>query len=203
MIISHKHKFIFIKTRKTAGSTLEKMLVPYLDLKLDVCTGSARDGTPQLNDSSNGQGHASWQYIASKFPISWNEYYKFTIERNPWDKVVSAYFWHKCTKPYLTEKGFEHYIKTCNLLPTDWYHYSNESGPLVDDIFLFEDMGRMYSVLNERFGLDIQQDEWKDTKLKSGLREINHYSEIHTSETIERTAQLFRREILAFGYEYE
>ena len=30
MIISHKHKFIFIKTRKTAGTTIEYNLSKYL-----------------------------------------------------------------------------------------------------------------------------------------------------------------------------
>ena len=49
MIISHKYKFIFIKTRKVAGSSIEKFLYPYLDHKTDVLTGSPSDGVPQLN----------------------------------------------------------------------------------------------------------------------------------------------------------
>ena len=49
MIISYSKKFVFVKTRKTAGSTLEKLLYPYLDPKMDICTGSERDGTSALN----------------------------------------------------------------------------------------------------------------------------------------------------------
>jgi len=179
------------------------MLVPYLDLKLDVCTGSPRDGTPSLNDPSQGQGHASWQYIKDKFPISWDDYHKFTIERNPWDKVVSAYYWHMDSKSYLTKHGFEHYIDTCNLLPMDWFNYSDDLGPLVDEMFFFEDMKGMYDSLNDRFNLDIKEDDWRNTKLKSGLRKVDHYSEIHTEKTIRRVANLFHREIESFGYSYD
>ena len=42
MIISVKHKFIFIKTRKVAGSSLEKYLIDKLvDKKTDIHTGTS------------------------------------------------------------------------------------------------------------------------------------------------------------------
>jgi hypothetical protein len=119
MIISHKHKFIFVKTKKTAGSTLEKLLFPYLG-ENDICTGSPRDDTPRLNTSVTN-GHMSWRQIQASIPEEWNTYYKFTIERNPWDKVVSSYFWHKLIKAErFGTMSFEEYVMTCDLLPIDW-----------------------------------------------------------------------------------
>jgi len=47
MIISHKYKFIFIKTRKTAGSTIEYNLSSFLGPN-DVIT--PLDGIPNAND---------------------------------------------------------------------------------------------------------------------------------------------------------
>ena len=85
MIISHKYKFVFIKTRKTGGSTIEKILRPLLG-KDDVCTGSKRDNTPPLNLPSGVSGHK-----AKPIPKG---YWSFSIERNPWDKVVSSYYFH-------------------------------------------------------------------------------------------------------------
>ena len=82
-------KFVFVKTRKTAGSTLEKLLYPYLDPKMDICTGSERDGTSALNIEKNTNGHISLKQIKNKF-TNIDKFFFFTIERNPWDKVVST-----------------------------------------------------------------------------------------------------------------
>ena len=45
MIISHKHKFIFLKTRKTAGTSVQIALSGICDQDLDIITGSnIKDG---------------------------------------------------------------------------------------------------------------------------------------------------------------
>lgn len=203
MIISHTHQFIFIKTRKTAGSTFEHLIAPYLDFKKDICTGSLRDDTPKFNDPTNGDGHAKCGYIRSKFPESWNRYYKFAVERNPWDKVVSAFFWHKQTKPHLTERGFDHYVATCPLLPTDWHHYTIDNEIAVDHIYFYEDQMRLYCQMNFMFGTWIDIEQLTNTRKKGGLRKDNHYSEMYSDESRERVAEIFSREIKAFNYEYQ
>lgn len=202
MIISNKHEFVFIKSRKTAGSTLEKLVFQFLGTN-DVCTGSPRDGTPSLNDST-GLGHMPWVDIKRRFPNQWGSFFKFTIERNPWDKVVSSYFWHKEIKPErFGNMGFEEYVLTCELLPMDWKMYSFEDKPLVDKIYKYEEMDAMYNDLNERFGLSIPLTQVNNTKLKSGIRKVSNYRELHTNATIERVATLFKNEIELLGYTYE
>lgn len=201
MIISHKHKFIFLKTRKTAGSTLEKILYPYLG-EFDICTGSERDGTPQLN-TSDRNGHMNWTQIENSYPQEWKDYYKFTIERNPWDKVVSSYFWHKTIKEnQFGTMPFEEYIETCELLPTDWLKYARKNDVMVDNIWLYENMGDMYSELNDMFGFGIT-DEWQNTRLKSGIRTVQDYKEMHNSNTVGKVRELFKNEINYLGYKYE
>lgn len=204
MIVSHKHKLIFVKTRKTAGSTLEKLLLPYLDHKRDVCTGSPRDGTPQLNTTIDN-GHMAWGNIQSHFQREWEEYTKITIERNPWDKVVSSYFWHKLIKEERFGKmSFEDYVLTCDLLPRDWSAYADRDNKVrVDKIYKYEDMGAMYEDLNLIFGFNINQDLIANTKLKSGIRKVHDYKELHTPVTIDRVTALFVNEINHLGYRYE
>ncbi len=117
MIISHKHKFIFIKSGKVAGSSLEMALRPHLGND-DVITPVAEDkdinvvdkisGARNYRNSSNydemvSRGnigifyeHAQAYEIKGQIPSSiWNSYYKFSIERDPREKSLSVYYHNK------------------------------------------------------------------------------------------------------------
>jgi len=210
MIISYKHNFIFIKTRKTAGSTLEHLLYPYLG-EHDICTGSTRDNTPALNIAPNTNGHTSGLEISEKYPNEWRSFFKFTIERNPWDKVVSSFFWHKKIKPYLTElknNNFTEYVRDSKLLPMDWGLYSNgkdifKGGEvLVNKVFIYEDMKTIYSWVASQLGIAISDLDYTSIKIKSGLRPNVSYTDLHTKESIEIVNQRFKNSIMFIGYEY-
>ena len=79
MIISHKHKFVFIKTAKTGGSTIENILGDHLGNK-DIASGSAykdsgnisptmKRNFPNLDypDSLGGYSHLPASLIYEKF----------------------------------------------------------------------------------------------------------------------------------------
>src|SRR5690606_20572751 len=46
---------------------------------------------------------------------TWNNYFKFTVERNPWDAQVSLYFW-KYRDP-LRRPPFETYVRSLQARP--------------------------------------------------------------------------------------
>ena len=73
-MISHKHKFIFIHIPKCAGCSLKEHLVKNSDNKL-------------INS-----GHESLDVLLKNFSLKTEDYYKFTFVRNPWDRIVSLYF---------------------------------------------------------------------------------------------------------------
>jgi len=211
MIVSYEHKFIFVKTKKTAGSTLEKLLFPYLD-DYDICSGSTRDNTPSLGIPPNTNGHISWREIKGKYihPThfsQWDDYFKFTIERNPWDKMVSAYYWHQKIKPQqFLGMDFETYCLTCPLIPNDTQLYTDTSNLMnslmVDKVYKYEDMMKMYNDLNERFGFNITEEEVTGTKLKSDIRKVRDYHDIHTPKTRDMVAKKFSGTIKLLNYEY-
>lgn len=127
MIISHRHRFIFIKTEKTAGTSIELALARICGPE-DTVTAVVHPADRELQKSL-GSGYRSQQndVIPLRFltPLDmarglkegrrprftnhmgatdirrfvprevWNDYYKFCVERNPWDKVVSLYSWWK------------------------------------------------------------------------------------------------------------
>ena len=117
MIISHKYKFIFVKTRKTAGTTIEYNLAKFLGPK-DIITPSAQANYlsqnfifdtkissffKKLNFSklSNFFSRKFTDHMHSKEikkNISsqiYNNYFKFCVEREPVDKTISYYFMRK------------------------------------------------------------------------------------------------------------
>ena len=83
MIISDSHKFVFVANPKTGGTSIENCLDQY---------NSEYEGTG-LN-TKYSERHCSLKAIYQKFPFI-DSYFKFAIVRNPFDWVVSWYFYRK------------------------------------------------------------------------------------------------------------
>ena len=84
MLISHKHKFITIDIPKTGTRSLRETLL-HFDV-LDVV------GTPNPQDSFYQHGTISdceLEFVKRGWNIE--EYFKFTIVRNPWDRYCSFF----------------------------------------------------------------------------------------------------------------
>ncbi len=103
MIISHKNKFIFIKPAKVAGSSVEVALSKWHG-ENDIITPQEKFNLKSDEDFYNSpgrnykgfHGHISAEEVRKKIGENiWNSYFKFTIVRNPWDIVVSKYFYEK------------------------------------------------------------------------------------------------------------
>jgi len=52
-----------------------------------------------------GGGHPNWQYFEKTFPEKWATYRKFTVVRNPWDRVVSAFAYAQMSQSHWHGEG--------------------------------------------------------------------------------------------------
>lgn len=71
-MISHKHKLIFIHIPRTAGTSIEKAL-------------HGKDWHYVHSPSKHLTVHSAKKIYAEY----WNDYFKFSFVRNPWDRMVS------------------------------------------------------------------------------------------------------------------
>jgi len=229
MIISHKHKFIFIKCRKTAGTSVEISLSKLCGLD-DIITPIMEDdekirgdlGFPGAQNYHKPKSEWSygerWRHFKTgekpqrfyhhisakeitKFVSKevWNSYFKFTVERNPFDKVASFYFWRKAQERYDSVSDF---MLDGGIFQMESYDlYSIGRLPAVDKIYKYEDLSFFEKDLTERLNLPepfqlIQQ------KTKSKTRKIRDYRQVLNEKAIELTKIAFAREIELLGYEF-
>jgi len=231
MIISHKHKFIFIKTAKTAGTSIEIALSKICG-KEDIITQidkkdekyrkqlgfrEAQNYNYSLSQYSKFDilqaiyhrkkmffwNHASAIEIKERIPPKiWNEYYKFCFERNPFDKAVSYYYW-------LTEmEGFpkmpiSEFISEGIVSKVKGFElYTIDSIPVVDDIYKFEEMDEAINKINDIIKPN-ERIELPPKKTKSGTRKDKRsYKDILSKNDIDMLSIIFAREIRLLDYKF-
>lgn len=199
MIISHEHKFIFIKTRKTAGSAIEKYLVNYLNPDVDVCSGSEYDGTPGFGKVKGGHKTAKW--IAERYPNEWKNYYKFSVVRNPWDTMVSFYYWYKKGKPSkIGRYDFDFFLQG---KPLSYWNDWKRGMFTINDTIVVDHICKYENLHEELRKIPIPyNDEILTTFAKQGLREVKDYRELYNQETKEKVAVEFDDIINKFSYNF-
>ena len=195
MIISHKHKFIFIKTRKTAGSSIERYLFDYLGSD-DICTGSTIEGTPLLNTDIK-DGHIGWDVINSLYPYEFKTYFKFAVERNPWDKVVSYYFYSRNKSPKKTKNGFGQFASKFAKNVVDWNLYTSNDNLIVDSLINYEKLHETFCTIPIPYN-----NELLTTKLKANFRKEQDYTKFYDDSSIAIVGELFKKEIKKFNYQF-
>jgi hypothetical protein len=91
MIYSDQKKFIFFAAGKTGTTSIEEALAEYAD------------EIPFEYDKKLFDKHIPPEYAKAHLPADiWNSYFKFAFVRNPWDWVISFYFfmWPNIYRPY-------------------------------------------------------------------------------------------------------
>ena len=199
MPVSDKHKIIFIHIPKNGGTSIAQ----YLEME--------------------NIGHYHFSHY-QQYPKKWKNYNKIAISRNPWDRFVSCYEYSKMENSFyhsvegdsiygkhpdydlLRDKSFEECVTIAKLTPDLLNHQgwksqlswiSNEKEEIqVNHIFKLENID------DEKTGLlSIVNNENPIPKVNLSTRK--DYKEYYTEETKDIIKEIYKKDIINLGYEFD
>lgn len=193
MIISHKFKFIFIKTAKTAGTSIEVFLSQVCGDN-DVVTPIIPHVEPHVARNYKGfKNHMPAKKIRKKVSNNiWNNYFKFCVERNPWDKTLSHY--HMINERQggnLTLDDYFNRGKFC----TNYPKYTDASGNImVDRVIKYESLTEELAEVFEKLSIPFEGS--LGVQAKSFYRKDRRpYQQIFSKWQKEKVEEIFAKEI--------
>ena len=225
MIISHSHRYIFIKSEKTAGTSVEAALSKHCtDNDMVTPLGdywfNRGERGEWIHSSMNAEGFFQHDPVAEVKrkvePEIWNDYFKFSIARNPWDRVVSNFSWEARNKAALRPTRrwhhrlgipFDEFRETKKLFhkfvaggwtTNDRFYLLNDV-LCVDFVICYERLAADLEEVCKRVGLPVLA----LPHLKSGLRQAGHgYREYYDETSKAIVSERHQNDIRLFGYEF-
>jgi hypothetical protein len=212
---------LFIHIPKNAGMTIRyspmlkgkcAIAVPAIH-KSEQYTHAVKN-TMKKHGDEPGYEHARWRDINPTFTA---KYRAFAIARNPWDRVVSRYFFakkvidveKKVDPSYADVSSFEAFLEERHKWGSEeymwhravrgWYpaydHVSDEQGNCKCEMLRFEHLN---DDLCKYFNLASMSHARNVTGLNKGT-----YQDLYTPETIQIIADWYQKDIDYWGYDFD
>ena len=195
-MISHKLKFIFIHIPKTSGNSLILYLKDFIDDEI-INTNNhmgKKQGIRVLCEKTRKHiKHLTIKYYENTYGEKINNYFKFTIVRNPYDRILSFYFWHKGKNNQVFNRNeFINFIKRNNSFQHKYIdntfhiiHYEN----LMEELKNIECFKEITDFNNF-------------PRLNASSNSKRNYNEILDKELKDLIFNKFKKDFELFGYEY-
>ena len=231
MIVSHAHRFIFLKTYKTASTSIEIALSRYCGADDVITPIVGSEGALRRSLGYRGEQHCALgprSYTAFDVArlllrarrlrfenhdgaararrllprATWDGYFKFCVERNPWDKVVSWYYFLHRTEPRIP---FSEFVQSGQGTSVGGAHgfdmYSQHGLIQVDHVCRYEALPAEMEALRQRLGLPGPL-ELPRVKAEYRPAAAADYRTHYGARERDLVAKAFAREIAWFGYEF-
>lgn len=229
MIVSHRHRFIFVHLGRTGGRSLTTALARHCGPD-DIITPASKECRGQ-NDRGFSRHDSAAAIRAKVGEQVWSRYFKFTLERNPWEKIVSRYWAYAGTQkkraykrvweglfgqPLSFAAWFRMKVWQGRLLglghirlPAHYRDYTERGGAgggaaegdriLVDFIGRCENRGEHIAYLSERLGIDIQDELRVGAELHRVRRPYTELFDPWMQQIVER---IFEKDLALLGYRF-
>jgi hypothetical protein len=162
--------------------------------------------------------HVSWTEYYQASPRKFRKYFKFSFVRNPWDRLVSSYFFLKSggmngtdanwagtvLKPYDDFGSFiRGWLTSENVASGVHFRPQHEFICAPDGKMMMDFLGRMEN-LDYDFAQVARRLGCKETLKKVNVGDQQrHYSSFYDADTREIVRRVYERDIDFFGYRFE
>ena len=209
-MVNHKCKFIFVHIPKTGGTSIEAYLYSIFKNNSFKDSNRLQKGGYIPKHKLFAQ-HATLKQLKNELNVPVDDYFKFTVCRNPFERAVSDYFW--CSRLLQTPKPFKDYLLVRNGYEKLNHLESNKGRgdhfytqfefieingrSKIDFIIRFENLQKDFNIVCGKLKIPHHN-------LPHNNRSKNrkHYTEYYDDETREIVAKKFAKDIEFFGYKF-
>lgn len=217
MLISHRKKFIYTKTVKTAGTSVESYFEKYCMPEGEWQFADKRNQYVGVSGIIGARGpdikgsewynHMSAADIRSKIGAHvWDSYFKFCVVRNPFDKLVSMFFFRKEKGTLEVEdKGetvdcFRAWISKGVPVP-DRRQYLDKGEICMNYFIRYENLANDIKSVCDHLGLPFES--YNIPTLKSGIRDQSiEIHDFYSEEIVQMVSKAYEFELKEFGYRF-
>ena len=210
-MVSHRHKFVFCHIPRTGGTSFTEHIRRYCAKRSDL-------------------GKESGEFIAvSHMPLwrmkalyfkqrdDWDDYFKFTVVRNPYDRMVSLFChlvglgnqrWNGKFENMMAELNSENQWREYSRFrygqavfwPADMYLSYNYKAAMFDEVLRFEDMPGKAPEILEKLGIKESVRNFKYPHVnKSKRKPYREYYDDFCKSVVEKR---YWWELKTFGYDF-
>lgn len=217
MLLSIRHKFLFVHIAKTGGTSIRSALEgikwkdPYR-IPMAICSRISSLTHHQVGCKIPRHAKAICAYEMLPREL-YDSLFKFVFVRNPWDLQVSSYYHLRRERPHLVKhcNNFESFLRW-KLNPRREYQYHIDTSIELQSKYLIDLDGNL--IVNFIGRYERLEDDFREACHKIGIRtpKLPHkrkgenrteYQKYYTDETTQLIADYFKRDIEMFGYSFE
>lgn len=229
MIVSHEHKLIFIKTLKTAGTSVEAMLAkscgpnaivtpifpevqghqprnfrgwfpPWREVR---SREDLRKNLVEFRRREKFYNHIPARFARARLPREiWDSYLKICVERNPWDKTLSHFqmFRHAdWHQRYDPTLTLDKYLERGIFCHNARFYCDAQGKVIVDRVLRYDQLDADLIALYDELGMKYEG----LPNAKAGIRtDKRSYREVFSDAQRERIQKEFSHEIALFNWKF-